>query len=89
MRQMAKQCLNRIYSFVVGTYEIPIELLQEPPPFLQIRDMKSWYVEYLVELLSQADYEDLTAPLLVVASVKKEEFLVSQKHKYTYQVIHG
>lgn len=50
--------------------------------------MKSWYVEYLVEMLScsEGDHEDLTAPLLVTASVKKEEFKTSFKDRYSYQV---
>ncbi len=77
-----------ICTFTIGTYQIPVELLQEPPTFLQIRDVKQWYVEYLVEMLSttEGDHEDLTSPLLVVASVKKEDFRMSNKDKYTYQV---
>lgn len=72
----------------IGTYQIPVELLQDPPTFLKIRDVKEWYVDYLVEMLrtTEDDHEDLTAPLLVVASVKKEDFRMSNKDKYTYQV---
>ena len=72
----------------IGTYQIPIHLLQEPPPVLMIREMKPWYVEYLVEMMgsSEGDHEDLTSPLLVTASVKKEDFRISQKDKYSYQV---
>ena len=70
----------------IGTYQLPVELLQEPPHCLQIREVKSWYVDYLVEMLTEGDYEELTAPLLVVASVAKQEFTLSSKDKYTYQV---
>lgn len=75
--------------FLLGTYQVPIELLHEPPLVLQIREVKEWYVDYLVEMLktSESDHEDLTAPLLVTVSVKKEEFRISNKDKYTYQVL--
>lgn len=75
--------------YTLGTYQIPIELLQEPPPYLQIRELKSWYIEYLMDMLSnsEGDHEDLTAPLLVIASVKQAEFKVSHMDKYTYQVM--
>jgi hypothetical protein len=50
--------------------------------------VKEWYVDYLAEMLSnfEEDHEDLTAPLLVIASVTKEEFKLINKDKYTYQV---
>lgn len=53
-----------------------------------VRDTKEWYVDYLADMLSKSeeDHEDLTAPLLVIASVTKEEFRSTNKDKYTYQV---
>ena len=38
--------------------------------------MKEWYVDYLVQMQldENKDHEDLTAPLLVIASVSKSEF---------------
>lgn len=49
--------------------------------------MKSWYLDYLVDTLSSSedDHEDLTSPLLVIAAVKREDFRISHKNKYTYQ----
>lgn len=35
---------------------------------------------------SEDDHEDLTAPMLVIAPVKKEDFRVQDLDKYTYQV---
>ena len=35
------------------------------------------------------DHEELTAPLLVVCSVTKEEFQLKASHTYTYQVVGG
>ena len=72
----------------LGTYQIPIEQLHEPPPCLQVREVKQWYVDYLVKMLQNDldDHEDLTAPLLVVTSVKKKQFSTANIDKYTYQV---
>ena len=36
-----------------------------------------------------ADYEELTAPLLVLCSVTKQEFKIKSLHTYTYQVVGG
>lgn len=45
-------------------------------------------MDYLVDMLraEESDHEDLTAPLLVIASVSKEEFKPRQLQKYTYEV---
>ena len=46
-------------------------------------------IEYLVEVLleEQGDHEDLTAPLLVIASVSKNDFKSKYLNSYTYEVI--
>ena len=50
--------------------------------------MKEWYVDYLVQMLldENNDHEDLTAPLLVIASVSKSEFKLKNLHSYSYEV---
>lgn len=50
--------------------------------------MKEWFVEYLMEMLLEedSDHEDLTAPLLVIASVTKEDFKLKNFQDYTYEV---
>lgn len=72
--------------FILGTYQIPFELLHEPPPSLKIREVKEWYVQYLMDILTEDDHENITAPLLVVASVTKDMFHVQNIDKYFYQV---
>ena len=74
--------------FTLGTYQINVNQLQEPPEYLRVREVKDWYVDLLGEMLAEeaGDHEDLTAPLLVVASVTKEDFKVQNVNKYTYQV---
>ena len=74
--------------FTLGTYQINVNQLQEPPEYLRVREVKDWYVDLLGEMLAEeaGDHEDLTAPLLVVAPVTKEDFKVQNVNKYTYQV---
>jgi hypothetical protein len=69
-------------------HNIPISLLREPPQYLRVREVKGWYVDYLVQMLldEKDDHEDLTAPLLVIASVSKEEFKLKNLHSYSYEV---
>ena len=69
-----------------GIFALPVSTLREPSPTLQVRDVKDWYVDYLVELMSTNDQEDLTAPLLVIASVCKTYFKVDNLCTYTYEV---
>ena len=71
-----------------GTHTIPVEALRVPPEYLRIRDMKQWYVDHLMDMLSKEvdDHEDLTAPMLVVVSVGKSQFKPKELNKYTYQV---
>ena len=49
-------------NLLVGTFSIPFSSLQDPPPSLKIRDVKEWYVDYLVDLLTEDDQEDLSSP---------------------------
>jgi hypothetical protein len=72
----------------IGTFTIPFETLRDPPEYLRIRDVKEWYVDHLMGMLSQEldDHEDLTAPMLVVSSVPKQQFKQKELNKYTYQV---
>lgn len=76
------------FSNFIGVYDIPISQLREPPQYLRVREVKQWYVEYLVQMLSEEvdDHEDLTAPLLVLASVTKAEFHHNNLHNYSYEV---
>lgn len=63
--------------------------LVDPPEFLRVREVRDWYVNYLAGMLLQdkGDHEDLTAPLLVIASVTKDKFQETNINKYTYEVI--
>ena len=80
---------------LVGTYSLNIDSLREPPEYLKIREVKEWYVELLMKMLEgdtqegYDDYEELTAPLLVVCSVSKQDFKMRSLHIYTYQVVGG
>lgn len=56
-----------------GIFTLPVSCLKEPPPTLKVRDIKEWYVDYLVEMMSNDDQGELTSPLLVVASVGKSD----------------
>lgn len=62
--------------------------LKDPSPQYQIRDVKEWYVQYLASLLSdkESDHEELTAPLLVIASVEASAFQHRHVERYTYEV---
>ena len=67
---------------------IELEKLCDPPDYLRIRDVKDWYVDFVAESLKDEgnDHEELTSPLLVIASVSKSEFRDKNISKYTYQV---
>jgi hypothetical protein len=80
--------LNFLFSHHIGVYDIPISLLRNPPQYLRVREVKKWYVDYLVQMLSGEcdDHEDLTAPLLVVVSVTKENFKLKNLQNYSYEV---
>lgn len=36
---------------IIGTYQLPVKLLQEAPDFLCVWEVKVWYVEYLYEMM--------------------------------------
>ena len=74
-----------MYNLFTGVYTLPVSMLREPPRYLRIRQIKEWYVEFLTKMLMDegADHEDITAPLLVIASVPKEEFR-QKKTEYVY-----
>ena len=65
-----------------------VKTLKDPPAYLRVREVKAWYVDYLVRMLleEEGDHENLTAPLLVVASVSKADFHQKNLAKYTYEV---
>ena len=77
-----------VFGFQIGVYDLPIDLLREPPDYLRVREVKEWFVEYLVDMLGEeeSDHEDLTAPLLVIVSCNKAEFRPRHMQKYTYEV---
>lgn len=60
--------------------------MRNPPIHLRVCDIKEWYVKYLVNLIEKEDHEELTAPLLVIASVGPAEFRPSLVSTYTYEV---
>ena len=57
----------------------------------KIRDVKDWYVEYLADQMvkDNEDFEELTAPLVVIASIKKNDFKAHNINQYKYQVVGG
>ena len=66
-----------------------MEKLSDPPPdYLRIRDVKELYMNFIAKGLKdkENDHEELTSPLLVIASVSKSEFRDKNIIKYTYQV---
>ena len=71
----------------VGLYTLQVSHLKDPSPQYQIRDVKDWYVQYLANLLSgkDSDQEELTAPLLVIASVEASVFQHRHVERYTYE----
>ncbi len=73
---------------ITGVFSLPVNTLQDPPGFLRVREVKDWYVDYLANMLHEdkGDHEDLTAPLLVIASVNKDGFQERNIGKYTYEV---
>ena len=56
--------------------------------YLRVREVKEWYIDYLVKVLleEEDDHEDLTSPLLVIASAVKGEFRVQNVADYTFEV---
>ena len=79
--------LKHTTLYYSGVYAISVSALQEPPEYLRVRDIKEWYVDYLVKmLLEEGDCEDLTSPLLVLASVTREEFREKNIDQYTFKV---
>ena len=62
--------------------------MKNPSPEFQVRDVKEWYVEFLATLLEEEnnDHEELTAPLVVIASIKAADFQQRHIDKYSYEV---
>ena len=73
-------------------FTLPVDALLESSPYLTVRDVKEWYVQYLMQrqldLDEEGDHEDLMAPL-IIASVTSEHFKQKNLHKYTYKVMFG
>ena len=63
-----------------------MEKLSDPPDYLRIRDVKGLYMNFITEGLKdkESDHEELTSPLLVIASVSKSEFRDNNISKYVY-----
>ena len=78
-------CYDIIYHSK-GTFALPLYTLRDPLEYLRVRDVKEWYVDYLITLIGEEDAEDLTAPFLVVASVAASVFVASKISSYTYEV---
>lgn len=70
---------------------MPITKMSKPPENLQIRDIKEWYVDYLVHQMKNGDCEgeSLTSPMVVVSSCTKTTFDSSKLGDYSFQVIGG
>ncbi len=45
-------------------------MLSEPPQYLRVREIKEWYVDFLINKLMDegGDHKDMTAPLLYYES---------------------
>ena len=86
--QSISRTINAVLVYGIGVYDLPIDSLREPPDYLRVREVKEWFVEHLVGMLKaeDSDHEDLTAPLLVIASCTKEEFKLRNVQKHTYEV---
>ncbi len=76
------------FLLFAGVFTLPVAALRDPRPCLIIREVKDWYVDYLVRMLTaeEGDHEDLTAPLLVIALVKQSDFQQKNVNSYTYEV---
>lgn len=76
---------------ITGTYNITLEQLRNPSPLLRVRDVKEWYVEYLAEEFRKEnnDHEEMTAPLVVIANVTKEDWRTRDLNSYTFEVVGG
>lgn len=80
-----------MFIIVAGTHDIPVDQLRDSPAYMKVRDVKDWYVNYLADELRKDnhDLEELTAPLLVVASTTKEDYRTKDMSSYTFEVIGG
>lgn len=80
-----------MFIIVAGTHDIPVDQLRDSPAYMKVRDVKDWYVNYLTDELQKDnhDLEELTAPLLVVASTTKEDYRTKDMSSYTFEVIGG
>ena len=81
-------CFNIV---IIGTYNISLDQLRNPSPLLKVRDVKEWYVEYLAEEFKKEknDHEEMTASLVVIGNVTREEFRTRELNSYSFQVIGG
>ncbi len=54
--------------FIAGVYDLSFDLLKEPSDYYQVREVKEWFVQYLVNMSKEeeTDHKDLTDPLLVI-----------------------
>ena len=75
----------------IGTFDVSMDSLRDPPDHLRVREVKEWYVKLLMKMLKEEaeDHEELTAPLLVVCSATKDAFKQRACQTYTYQVVGG
>ena len=82
---------NSTLTYISGTYDLPINQLRDPPQCMRVRDVKEWYVNYLADELCKDhhDHEELTAPLLVLASTTKEDFRTKDISSYSFEVVGG
>ena len=42
---------NTFSLSIAGVYSLPVSSLQNPPQHLQVREVKEWYVDYLMGML--------------------------------------
>ena len=79
-------CMNMSLFMFIGVFTLPVSALRNPPPYLRVREVKNWYVDYLATLLTNEDAEDLTAPFMLVVSVDTTAFQANNTNSYTYEV---
>ena len=48
----------------------PVQILKDLPPYLNVWEVKKWYVDYLTKMLVKEDddHEDLTVPLAIAST---------------------
>ena len=75
---------------MTGLYEIPLNLLKEPPADWKIRPLHQPYVDELkTAIKSNPSHQHLTNPLIALVDTGEEEFRPSRLGNYSFHVVGG